>query len=70
MPNFRYQSLTATGDARAGVIAATDRAEAVRLLGARGETAMSLVLDGAAGKAGKATRARLAFLSVWKMIYF
>ncbi len=39
MPSFRYESLTATGQARHGVVAASNRAVAVRLLGSRGETA-------------------------------
>ncbi len=38
MPSFRYQSLTAAGDVRRGVVAAASRAAAVRLLGSRGET--------------------------------
>jgi type II secretory pathway component PulF len=42
MPSFRYQSLTSTGLARSGVIAAADRAAAVRQLQGRGETAVSL----------------------------
>ena len=42
MPSFRYQSLTNTGLARSGVIAANDRAAAVRQLLGRGETAVSL----------------------------
>ena len=39
MPSFRYKSLTATGKSTQGVVAAADRAGAVRLLGSRGETA-------------------------------
>jgi type II secretory pathway component PulF len=47
MPNFQYHSLTASGEARAGVLSAATRAEAVRLLGKRGETATSITrLDG------------------------
>ena len=38
MPSFRYESLTAAGQARQGVVAAASRGEAVRLLGSRGET--------------------------------
>jgi type II secretory pathway component PulF len=59
MPNFRYQSLTASGTARNGVIAATDRAEAVRILGARGETPTSVVVDGLGG-GGSATKSQTA----------
>lgn len=44
MPNFQYQSLTATGEVRTGVLSAADRAEAVRLLGSRGETATRIGL--------------------------
>ncbi|MCP3905953.1 MAG: type II secretion system F family protein [Planctomycetes bacterium] len=39
MPNFRYDSLTKQGEARSGVLAAAGRAEAIRLLRQRGETA-------------------------------
>ncbi len=39
MPDFRYESLTRSGDARSGVVAAVDPSEAIRLLSARGETA-------------------------------
>ena len=39
MPNFSYQSLTRTGQSRAGVLAAIDRADAIRQLLGRGETA-------------------------------
>jgi type II secretory pathway component PulF len=42
MPSFRYQSLTAAGEVRQGVVAAASRAAAVRLLGGRGETATQL----------------------------
>ncbi len=38
MPSFRYESRTAAGETRQGVVAAASRGEAVRLLGARGET--------------------------------
>jgi type II secretory pathway component PulF len=49
MPSFRYESLTATGQARQGVVAAPSRAAAIRLLGGRGETATRLDdVDGAA----------------------
>lgn len=44
MPSFRYQSLSNSGQARSGVIAAADRAAAVRQLLGRGETAVSLEL--------------------------
>ena len=42
MPSFRYESLTATGQARQGVVAAPSRAAAIRLLGGQGETATRL----------------------------
>ncbi len=42
MPSFRYQSLAENGQSRSGVIAAADRAAAVRQLLSRGETAISL----------------------------
>ncbi|MHC4141133.1 MAG: type II secretion system F family protein, partial [Planctomycetota bacterium] len=42
MPSFRYESLTANGQAHQGVVAAPSRAAAIRLLGGRGETATRL----------------------------
>jgi len=39
MPDFQYQSLTADGQIRTGTLAAADRAEAIRVLLGRGETA-------------------------------
>ena len=39
MPSFQYQSLSADGQVRTGVLAATDRAEVVRRLLDQGETA-------------------------------
>ncbi len=42
MPSFRYQSLTAAGQTRQGVVAAASRGAAVRLLGGRGETPIVL----------------------------
>jgi type II secretory pathway component PulF len=42
MPSFRYESLTAIGQARQGVVAAPSRGAAIRLLGGRGETATRL----------------------------
>jgi type II secretory pathway component PulF len=44
MASFRYRSLTAQGTSQQGVIAAPNRAAAVRLLGARGETPTLLEL--------------------------
>ncbi len=38
MPSFRYETLTAAGQTRQGVVTAASRGEAVRLLGSRGET--------------------------------
>lgn len=40
MPSFHYQSLTSSGESRAGVVSALDRADAVRQLLTRGETAV------------------------------
>jgi type II secretory pathway component PulF len=59
MPDFQYQSLTATGEQRSGVLSAADRAEAVRLLVTRGETATSIeALEGKTnGRAEKSLRA-------------
>ncbi|MHC4948860.1 MAG: type II secretion system F family protein, partial [Planctomycetota bacterium] len=42
MPSFVYESLTTGGEARDGVLEAGDRAEAVRILAGRGETATRL----------------------------
>ncbi|HMP36380.1 MAG TPA: type II secretion system F family protein [Phycisphaerales bacterium] len=42
MPSFRYQGFSASGQSVAGVIAAPDRAAAVRQLAGRGETAIRL----------------------------
>jgi type II secretory pathway component PulF len=42
MPSFRYQSLTAAGEVRQGMVAAATRAAAIRTLGGRGETATQL----------------------------
>jgi type II secretory pathway component PulF len=39
MPSFRYESLTATGQVRQGVVTAASRGAAIRMLGGRGETA-------------------------------
>jgi type II secretory pathway component PulF len=59
MPDFQYQSLTSTGERRTGVLSATDRAEAVRVLVTRGETATSIeALDGKPnGRAARPMRA-------------
>ena len=42
MPSFAYESRTTSGDQRSGVLEADSRAEAVRVLTGRGETALSL----------------------------
>ena len=42
MPTFQYQSLSNSGSRQSGVISATSRAEAVRTLMQRGETATSI----------------------------
>src|SRR5690349_2428080 len=42
MPNFAYQSLSSNGQSRSGVLAAIDRADAVRQLLGRGETATAV----------------------------
>jgi len=52
MPNFKYQSLTSHGETRSGVLAATDRAEAIRLLETRGEVPTRIdVLQGTGAQA-------------------
>src|SRR6185503_653508 len=57
MPNFSYQSLTTNGQVRSGVLTANDRAEVVRQLLTRGETATSVNLADAkpAARNGVAT---------------
>ena len=42
MPSFRYQGVSTSGQAIAGMIAAPDRAAAIRLLAGRGETAVRI----------------------------
>ena len=42
MPSFQYQSLNAAGETRTGVVAAPSRADAVRLLLSKGETATDI----------------------------
>ena len=49
MQNFRYQSLTTSGESRDGLLTAIDRADAVRKLTGRGETAVSIEPEGARG---------------------
>ncbi|MCI0364570.1 MAG: type II secretion system F family protein [Phycisphaerales bacterium] len=52
MPNFVYESLTRAGQTRSGVVSAADRADAVRQLMGRGETATTIDLAQPEGKAG------------------
>ena len=42
MPSFRYQSMTTAGESRNGTISAADRADAVKALLGRGETALTI----------------------------
>ena len=42
MPSFAYESRTTSGDERSGVLEANSRAEAIRVLTGRGETALSI----------------------------
>lgn len=61
MPSFSYQSVTQQGESRSGVLDARDRAEVVRELTARGETAMKvqpleIPADGATNGQRTATR--------------
>jgi len=58
MPNFRYQSLSSAGEARNGIVTAEDRAEVVRLLLDRGETATRVeAADGGASASRAASSA-------------
>lgn len=52
MPTFTYQSLTASGQSRAGVLTANDRGDAIRQLLGRGETATAIELADGDAKAG------------------
>lgn len=56
MQNFRYESLTAQGEARSGVLAAHDRAEAVRMLLGRGETATRVLPIDERARVSRSTR--------------
>ncbi|MBT8483987.1 MAG: type II secretion system F family protein [Phycisphaerales bacterium] len=62
MPTYQYQSLTTGGETRNGVLAAADRADAVRRLAQRGETPTTLIQGDAsiapAPQAKKKTPAR------------
>lgn len=63
MPSFQYESLTSSGQVRNGVLSAPDRAEAVRQLLGRGETATKVDLaepNGEVRADGPARRARPA----------
>jgi type II secretory pathway component PulF len=64
MPSFRYESLTATGETRGGVLAAADRADAIRIITGRGETATNLVEDRAAGRSEGAAAGRALATSI------
>ncbi|MHC4991288.1 MAG: type II secretion system F family protein, partial [Planctomycetota bacterium] len=55
MPNFKYESLTSSGQVRNGVLTATDRADAVRQLLSRGETATQVLPADAAAPRAKTT---------------
>ena len=69
MPNFRFQSLTTSGESRSGVLTATDRADAVRLLMRRGETAVHILREGKKTKSPKrngAAQFRVAKSSIQK----
>ncbi|MBX3354730.1 MAG: type II secretion system F family protein [Phycisphaeraceae bacterium] len=60
MPSFRHQSLDAKGAVVSGVIAATDRAAAIRQLSSRGQRPVSIVVvdeDSTPSKATAAPRA-------------
>jgi type II secretory pathway component PulF len=56
MPTFTYQSLTSNGQTRSGALTAQDRADAVRQLLSRGETAMTIEVAQDGKAAGPARR--------------
>lgn len=62
MPDFKYESLTNTGQARSGVLSAPDRAEVVRELLTRGETAVRIIAadDKSAGDVQKKAGGRVS----------
>jgi type II secretory pathway component PulF len=64
MPSFTYQSLTNTGQTRAGVVSAVDRADAVRQLLTRGETATAIELADGEGKPATARNGHAAVAPV------
>ncbi len=59
MPNFHYQSLTNSGESRSGELVAMSRAEAIRQLLGRGETAVQI--DQADEKTSKFVTPRATF---------
>lgn len=60
MPNFRYESLTSSGQVRSGVLTAHDQSDAVRMLLSRGETATQVLAEGAAQPAKRPRPSRPA----------
>ncbi|MEM7228098.1 MAG: type II secretion system F family protein [Planctomycetota bacterium] len=56
MPDFVYESLTANGQQRSGMLSATNRADAVRQLTDRGETATNVLEADAKGRVKKSER--------------
>ena len=57
MPTYRYQSMTAGGQSRSGTLTATNRADAVRQLMQRGETATQVETAAGLLAPGKKTSA-------------
>lgn len=60
MPTYQYHSLTSGGDSRSGTLNAASRADAVRLLLSRGETATSVLATDEHGTARTAAAVRPA----------
>ena len=44
MQDFRYESLTTSGETRSGILTANDRADVIRQLIGRGETATTVAI--------------------------
>ena len=55
MPDYRFQSITTSGEARAGLLKGRDRADIVQQLSSRGETATEVQQVKAGTKATKTT---------------
>ena len=67
MPDYHFQSITTSGEARAGLLKGRDRADIVQQLSSRGETATEVQQVKAGTKATKTTRSKKRRLSKLEM---